>query len=92
MTKPAPWTNGQVGRMKRTIKEVTGQRYHYQTKDKLNRYRPAFLLAYNLLLRSPHWQGPRGSSADFAARAAAPLRPSNGAGTRNTKSALLTDV
>jgi transposase InsO family protein len=27
-----PWTNGQVERMNRTIKEATVKRYHYKTK------------------------------------------------------------
>ena len=48
LTKPAhPWTNGQVERMNRTIKEATVQRYHYQTTDELNQHLQAFLLAYN---------------------------------------------
>lgn len=47
-TKPAhPWTNGQVERMNRTIKEATVHRYHYQTIDELNQHLQAFLLAYN---------------------------------------------
>ncbi len=47
-TKPAhPWTNGQVERMNRTIKEATVLRYHYQTTDQLNGHLQAFLLAYN---------------------------------------------
>jgi hypothetical protein len=28
-----PWTNGQVERMNRTIKEATVQRYHYDRHD-----------------------------------------------------------
>lgn len=48
LTKPAhPWTNGQVERMNRTLKEATVQRYHYQTTAELNEHLQAFLLAYN---------------------------------------------
>lgn len=48
LTKPAhPWTNGQVERMNRTIKEAIVQRFHYQTTDELNEHMQAFLLAYN---------------------------------------------
>ena len=47
-TKPAqPWTNGQVERFNRTLKEATVQRYHYQTTAQLNEHLQAFLLAYN---------------------------------------------
>jgi len=47
-TKPAhPWTNGQVERMNRTLKEATVQCYHYQTADELNHHLQTFLLAYN---------------------------------------------
>lgn len=42
-----PWTNGQVERMNRTIKEATVYRYHYQTTDELNQHLQTFLLAYN---------------------------------------------
>ena len=48
LTEPAcPWTNGQVERMNRTIKEATVQRDHYQTTVELNQHLRAFLLAYN---------------------------------------------
>ena len=36
LTKPNhPWTNGQVERMNRTIKEATVKRYHYDSHDEL---------------------------------------------------------
>ena len=48
LTKPAhPWTNSQVERMNRTIKEATVQRFHYQTTQKLNEHLQICLLAYN---------------------------------------------
>jgi len=48
LTKPAhSWTNGQVERINRTIKEATVQRYHYQSTPELNGHLQAFLLAYN---------------------------------------------
>ena len=42
-----PWTNGQVERMNRTLKEATVKRYHYESTMALNRHLIAFLDAYN---------------------------------------------
>ena len=48
LTKPKhPWTNGQVERMNRTIKEATVQRYHYDTHGQLERHLADFISAYN---------------------------------------------
>ena len=48
LTKPKhPWTNGQVERMNRTIKEATVQRYHYDTHEQLARHLADFVAAYN---------------------------------------------
>ena len=42
-----PWTNGQVERMNRTIKEATVQRYHYDDHQQLRRHLDNFVAAYN---------------------------------------------
>jgi transposase InsO family protein len=42
-----PWTNGQVERMNRTIKEATVQRYHYDSHEQLRRHLDDFVNAYN---------------------------------------------
>ncbi len=41
------WTNGQVERMNRTIKEATVKRFHYDDHDRLRRHLADFVLAYN---------------------------------------------
>lgn len=52
LTKPRhPWTNGQVERMNRTIKEATVKRYHYETHDQLRQHLTNFLAAYNFARR-----------------------------------------
>ena len=52
LTKPNhPWTNGQVERMNRTLKEATVQRYHYDSHDQLRRHLADFLAAYNFAKR-----------------------------------------
>jgi transposase InsO family protein len=52
LTKPNhPWTNGQVERMNRTLKEATIRRYHYATHDELRRHLALFIDAYNFAKR-----------------------------------------
>ena len=36
-----PWTNGQVERMNRTLKEATVRRYHYETHQQLRASKPS---------------------------------------------------
>ncbi len=42
-----PWTNGQVERMNRTIKEATVQRFHYDDHQQLETHLADFIAAYN---------------------------------------------
>ena len=42
-----PWTNGQVERMNRTIKEATVKRYHYDSHAQLTTHLQDFIDAYN---------------------------------------------
>lgn len=46
-----PWTNGQVERMNRTIKDATVKRFHYDDHDQLRRHLAAFISAYNFARR-----------------------------------------
>ncbi len=46
-----PWTNGQVERMNRTIKEATVKRYHYDTHLQLETHLTDFIGAYNYARR-----------------------------------------
>jgi transposase InsO family protein len=51
-TKPKhPWTNGQVERMNRTIKEATVKRFHYESHDQLRHHLTDFVAAYNFARR-----------------------------------------
>ena len=48
LTKPNhPWTNGQVERMNRTLKDATVKRYHYESRDQLRAHLQLFVDAYN---------------------------------------------
>ena len=52
LTKPNhPWTNGQVERMNRTIKDATVKRYHYDDHAQLRTHLADFLAAYNFARR-----------------------------------------
>jgi transposase InsO family protein len=58
LTKPNhPWTNGQVERMNRTLKEATVRRYHYETHDHLRAHLRTFLEAYNFAKRLKSLKG-----------------------------------
>jgi transposase InsO family protein len=46
-----PWTNGQVERMNRTLKEATVKRYYYETHEQLKEHLKIFLTAYNFARR-----------------------------------------
>ena len=46
-----PWTNGQVERMNRTLKEATVKRYYYDTHDQFKNHLEAFVNAYNFAKR-----------------------------------------
>ena len=52
LTKPRhPWTNGQVERMNRTLKEATVRRYHYETHAQRRQHLSDFVAAYNYARR-----------------------------------------
>ena len=46
-----PWTNGQVERMNRTIKDATVKRFHYDEHVQLRRHLADFINAYNYARR-----------------------------------------
>ena len=52
LTKPKhPWTNGQVERMNRTIKEATVKRFYYETHQHFRQHLTDFVNAYNFARR-----------------------------------------
>jgi transposase InsO family protein len=52
LTQPNhPWTNGQVERMNRTIKDATVKRFHYERHDQLRTHLGDFMAAYNFARR-----------------------------------------
>jgi transposase InsO family protein len=58
LTKPKhPWTNGQVERMNRTIKDATVRRFFYATHESLRTHLATFLEAYNFAERLKSLRG-----------------------------------
>ena len=52
LTQPYnPWTNGQVKRMNRTIKEASVKKHYYKTHDNLKEHLRSFIDAYNFAKR-----------------------------------------
>jgi hypothetical protein len=52
LTKPKhPWTNGQVERMNRTLKEATVKRFYYETHEHFRKHLTDFVNAYNFARR-----------------------------------------
>jgi transposase InsO family protein len=52
LTKPKhPWTNGQVERMNRTIKEATVKRFYYETHQHFRQHLTDFVNAHNFARR-----------------------------------------
>ena len=70
LTRPNhPWTNGQVERMNRTLKDATVRRYHYGSHDQLRAHLRDFLDAYNFAKRlKTH----RGLTVQFISRQCLP--------------------
>jgi transposase InsO family protein len=52
-----PWTNGQVERMNRTIKEATVRRFYYESHESLRTHLAVFLDAYNFAKRLKSLRG-----------------------------------
>ena len=46
-----PWTNGQVERMNRTLKDATVNKFYYASHDQLKQHLHAFLMVYNFAKR-----------------------------------------
>ncbi|WAW10304.1 IS481 family transposase [Oxalobacter vibrioformis] len=52
-----PWTNGQVERMNRTVKQATVNRYHYDDHKQFENYLQNFMNAYNFARRLKSLKG-----------------------------------
>jgi transposase InsO family protein len=84
LTKPChPWTNGQVERMNRTVKEATIKAFHYPDPEALRAHVLAFVTAYNFAkhLKALRWRTPFQAVCD-----AWEADPSSSRSTRTTSS------
>ena len=77
-----PWTNGQVERMNRTIKDATVKRFYYESNDQLRQHLADFVAAYNFARRLKTLKGltPYESSANAGQKspsASLPIRTTN---------------
>ena len=59
LTKPKhPWTNGQVGRMNRTLKQATVHRCFHESHEQLRQHLAGFVNAHNFARRPKALKGP----------------------------------
>ena len=83
LTKPRhPWTNGQVERMNRTIKDATVKRFYYETHDQLRKHLADFVAAYNFARRLKTLRGltptkPSAKPGPKARHCSPPIRTTN---------------
>lgn len=67
LTQPNhPWTNDQVERMNRTIKDAIVKRFHFERHDQLRTHLADFMAAYSLHEGSRRSAASRGSVAQIA--------------------------
>ena len=75
LAKPKhPWTNGQVERMNRTIKDATVKRYRYESHDQLRQHLGDFVAAYKFGRRLKTLRGLTPDEAICKARQVEPAR------------------
>jgi hypothetical protein len=75
LTKPRrPWTDGQIERMNRTIKDAAVRRFHYESHDQRRQHLANFFAAYSLACRLKTLRGLTLHEAICKARTDEPLR------------------
>ena len=76
LTKPYhPWTNGQAGRMNRTVKDATVKAFHYPGLEALKAHVLAFVRAHNFAkhLKALRWRTPFQAICDAWAKDPSPF-------------------